>query len=121
MSETPPVYDFKKRKIPAPKRRMVNRTKPAPPPTPLPQTLNLGVRHTINGHSFGPGVCEVPAELVQIILENEQKNAAEERGLTTRRAFMIGAGNRAIPVAPETFDDPGAMMGLPSSINVQGG
>jgi hypothetical protein len=114
--------DMKKRRIPAPKRRMVTRTAPTPPPVPEgPRRVSLSIRHTINGISYGPGTVEVDAGLAVALLENEQRNIAEERGLTMRRAHIIAPGGRTIPVAPETFDDPSGMFGMPATLSVQGG
>ena len=95
------VPEFKPKLAPRPKR------KPEPPKGPV--TLNLGVKHFINGRQFGPGVTEVPADLVAGIMENEQHNAAEERKLREDRSVLITRGNRIMPVASNFFDNPEAL------------
>jgi hypothetical protein len=93
-----PVPEFKPKLAPRPKR------KTEPPKAPV--LLNLGVKHFINGRQFGPGVTEVPADLVAGIMENEQYNAAEERKLREDRSVLITRGNRTMKVASDFFDNP---------------
>src|SRR5262245_11870019 len=82
--------------IPPPARKLVRRKPEPPPPAPQPETLFLGIKHTINGISYGPGVCEVPGHLLSVIKENEARSASEERALYERRANVIAAGNRVV-------------------------
>ena len=103
----------KKRKIPKKKAVMVKR-KPKPvPPLPTTYRLNLTIRHTINGQPYGPGLVEVDGEIGRVLIENEQRNLAEERGLKEERAHMIFSGGRTVQVPVDFFDNPDAMLGAP--------
>ena len=92
------IPDFKPKLAPRPKR------KPEPPQGPV--RMALGIKHTINGNVFGPGVVDVPAEYVAAIQENESANAREERKLREPRAALIGRGCRVIDVPADFFDNP---------------
>ncbi len=101
----------KKRKIPKKKAVLVKRTPKPVPPLPTTYRLFLTVRHSINGVVYGPGPVEVEGEIGRALIENEQRNLAEERGLKEERAHMIYGAGRTVPVPVDFFDNPDAMLG----------
>jgi hypothetical protein len=122
--EDVPKPKRRKRVVPPPARKLVQRTPkaPEPPVEPAgPVRLVLSIKHQINGTAYGPGVVEVPADLAPILRENEGRNIAEERGLTApMRAALMLPGGRVAQVPAETFQDPESYNTLPVSL-AQGG
>lgn len=109
-----------RRKIPKKKSVMVKRAPKPVPALPTTYRMNLSVRHSINGVVYGPGYVEIEGDLGRLLIEAEQRNRAEERGLFEKRAAIIFPGGRTVSVHPDTFDNPDALSGAPLAFSVAG-
>ena len=115
----------KPRSKPRPRSKLVKRETKVEKESRDPQRLvkvNLSIKHTVNGISYGPGTIEVPLSLALSLAENEQRNVAEEHALFQKRAHVIMPGGRTIAVHPDTFDNPDALLGsAPIALTQRGG
>ena len=73
-----------------------------PPPKPI--EVQLTRQHRINGLSYGPGPALVPAEIANILRDQERRAQWEETELFNKRAYFVAPGNRKVEIAPERLD-----------------
>lgn len=60
--------------------------------------------HYINGRQYGPGVVKVPLNIARTLREQERRMQENDDIFYGKRAFIIGAGGRSIPVNYDSFD-----------------
>ena len=72
-------------------------------------TVNLAMRHSINGHFFGPGAVRVSPAQAEAFLNVEHEAAAKEYSLMQQQAFVLTFGPSGQPlkrqVPFERFDE----------------
>ncbi|MGH7274520.1 MAG: hypothetical protein ACREIQ_08705, partial [Nitrospiria bacterium] len=61
-------------------------------------TVNLQMRHSVNGQFFGPGPVRVSQGLADAFLNTEYEAAQKELSLVQQQAFMIQYGPNGSPV-----------------------
>lgn len=67
----------------------------------------LTMPHYVNNKVYGPGPAKVPADLLPLLLDTEQRVRQNDANLFGGgRAAFIGPGGRAMPVPPSLFDSP---------------
>lgn len=72
--------------------------------------VTLRAAHNVNGVGYGPGKCTVPADLVDVLMEQESRIQAESDHFLGRRAVLVGprpagaSSHSLLDVAYEDFD-----------------
>ena len=75
--------------------RTVSEPRPLSPPL---VTVHLQMRHTVNGHVFGPGPVKLSPGQAEAFLHTEHEANAKEISLTQQQAFIIQYGPSGQPI-----------------------